>query len=231
MKLSWTAMLVLLVLGLASASAIDRNARMIDTVSVDLQELNDVDGIGLSLLSEILLAPEREDWALLAGGGFGTISPDGTSTVAPDGSLVTTSVPNVDYWTVGVGLKFYLAPVTSFSAFGSYSEYETRGVEREAKAATFTAMQRLAPSTGSMSPFAKGSYTMRDRSTFSSAGTSGSFSENIFSIGGGIEFWAGDNFSFVFEAARVESDSSKDSAEDLDGWTGAFAMRYYFPQK
>ncbi|MDA0990418.1 MAG: hypothetical protein O3A51_06665 [Verrucomicrobia bacterium] len=232
MKKLWIAGLVVLATVAANAFAIDRGAAMIDTVSVDLQELNDVDGAGISIWVENLLAAEREDWAIIAGGSIGQISPDGVSSISPvTGAPVTVGASNVDYWTLGLGIKFYLAPITSFSAVGTYSQFDQSSVERDAKAVTFTAKQRLLPATHAVSPYAKGTYSIRERSTFSDPGTSGSFSENVFALGGGVEFMAADNFSFIFEAMRVESDNSKDNAEDLDGWLGTFAMQYYFDKK
>ena len=229
MRTTWFLGLILLAALVVESAAIDRDARFIDTVSVEGEAMDDMDSLSLNLWGETLLAPEREDWALLFGGGIGKLSPDTIFTVSEtDGTLVEREQSDVDFWQIGLGLKFYLAPPTSLSAVASYAEYEQNGVEREAKGATFTAKQRLLPADNPMSPFAKGSYTIRERSSFSSAGTRGTFSENLFALGGGIEFGAGENFSFVFEAARVESDTSDDDAEDLDGWRGSFAMRYYF---
>lgn len=229
MKTTLTAVWILLATCIMNSYAIDRGARMIDTISVDVEELDDVDSAGISLWGETLLAPEREDWALICGGGVGTLSPDTTVAVSPEtGALVESATRNVDFWTIGIGLKFYLAPPTSLSAVGTYAEYEQGGIERDAKGVTFTAKQRLLPADSALSPFVKGSYMLRDRSSFSDVGTQGSFSENLIALGGGIEFGAGENFSFVFEAARVESDNSENGDEDLDGWRGSFAMQYYF---
>ena len=233
MKKAWIAGLVLLVGWVASSHAIDRGASMIDTVSFDWEELDDVDGYGGSVRVENMLMPQREDWSILVNVGLGVLSPRPTSTTttAADGTTTTTSSGSrdVDYWTAGLGLKFYLTPITSFSAVGSFTEYDLRGGDRDAKAATFTAKQRLAPADEQLSPYVKASYSVRSRTSFSRTDEdTSSFSENVFAVGGGFEIGGAENFTFVFEVLVVEADNSEDEAEELDGWMGSIGMQYFW---
>jgi len=203
-----------LMMGVMSAKAIDREAKMIDRVSLDLASLDDVDSIGGSILGESALSAGPEAWAILFGGGMGTISPIGED--------------DVDYWNVVLGLKLYLCPVTSISAVGRYEKYNMGSSDRSAKSAIFSAKQRLRPADAPFSPFVEGSITIRDRSTFTDPGTEDSFSEYLVSAGGGCEFAMNDELSFVFEAYYQLADSSDDGSEDLDGWLGSVSMVYYW---
>jgi hypothetical protein len=196
-----------------NAAAIDRGAQMIDRVNFDVATLDDADIIGGSILGESALSQDR--WAILFGGGTGTISP-------------LLEGHNTDYWNVLVGAKLYLCPYTSLSAYGKYEEFHVGGVSRDAKSATFQCKQRLLPADRAVSPFVAGGLTIRDRSTFTDLGTEESFSENLWCAGGGCEFAMNEDLSFSFEAYRQFADSSHDGAEDLDGWLGTISMIYYW---
>ncbi len=201
------------------ASAIDRGARMIDTAALNVAELDDVDSIGGSLWVENVFAVPNADWAMLAGVGYDEISPDGSD--------------NVEAWTLGLGLKHYILPVTSVSLIGAYTRFneENGAPERDTKAATVTLTHRLLPADEPISPFLKGALTWRDRSTFSDfepQPEEDSFSEVLVTLGGGAEFAMGPAFTFVFDVGLVIADQSADGAEDMDGVVGSVAMRYYF---
>ena len=215
-----TVLVALLGMGL-NAYAIDRDARMIDTVSLNVASLNDADSIGGSLWGETAFNLPRQDWALLIGGGYDEISPDDDSS-------------NLAGWTMGIGLKYYLLPVTSFSAVGTYSRYDAdngAAEDKDIKAATLTAKQRFMPASDPFCPYAKGSLTWRNRSTFSGfdpAVEDDSFSEYLLTVAGGIEFEMRPDFTIIFEAGYVTADASDNDAEDLDGFIGSVAMQYYW---
>lgn len=193
--------------------AIDRDARMIDTFSFDFSELDDMDYAGGSIFGETALADP--DWAILFGAGYGNSSPGGA--------------PNIDVLTIGVGVKYCIISPTSVSLLGAYQNFDQRGrSEKDAKAATVGVKHRFISADQRVSPFARGTLSWRDRSSFSDPGNEDSFSETLFTVGGGVEFAMGANFSFVFEGAYVKADDSKDGTEDLDGWIGSVAMQYYF---
>ncbi|MDA0577336.1 MAG: outer membrane beta-barrel protein [Verrucomicrobia bacterium] len=202
----------------SGARAIDRDARLIDTVSLNLADLNDADSIGGTLWGETAVNVERQDWAILFGGGYEEVSPDNAS--------------NIEGWTLGIGLKYYLLPVTSISGVGTYTRYDQDGNDdKDAKAATLTVKQRLLPAEDPLSPFVKGALTWRDRSTFSEAEPGAerdSYSEALLTVSGGAEFEMADNFTFIFEAGYVIADESNDQLEDLDGLVATIAMQYYF---
>jgi opacity protein-like surface antigen len=211
MKKSFVLFAVFLVLFAVSAEAIDRNARMIDKAQLDLSYLDDADSIGGSIWGEVAVsAPE---WAVLAGLGYGTISPD--------------NADNTDYWGISIGLKYYITTLTSVSAVGNYMNLDSGG-ERDSRSGIVSVKHRLLAPEEPVSPFIQGGIGWRNRSTFSDAGAEDSFSEFLWTAGGGVELSMNDSFSIVFEANFVEADDSPDENEDLDGWVAAAAMRYYF---
>lgn len=222
MKKLGLAMLVVLLGVCGSTQAIDRDARMIDTVALNVANLDGADSIGGSLWGETAIAAPRQDWAILFGGGYDEISPDYSS--------------NIEAWTFGVGLKYYLMPLTSLGALGTYSFYDQKNAadntdDKDAKAATAFVKQRFLPATDPLSPFARVSLTYRERSTFSDndpALANESFSEDLFQFGGGVEFNMNTEFSFVLELGYIIANASDDNTEDLDGFVGSLGMQYYW---
>ncbi len=203
------------------ALAIDRDARMIDTVSLNLAALDDVDSIGGSIWGETAIAQPRKDWSLLFGFGYDELSPD--------------NARNVEAWTGGFGLKYYLTEFTSFSGVGTYTRYiQGRNTpDRDAKAATLSVKHRFQSADAPVSPFLKGAVTWRDRSTFSHVEPDledRSVSELLVALIGGVEFRMTDTWSFVVEVGYVEADASSNRAENLDGPIASLAMQYYFPK-
>ena len=206
--------IVSFVLPILNAQAIDREARMIDRVSLDLAHLDDVDSIGGSILGETAIAPAADQWAVLFGGGMGRLSPLGGG--------------DSDTWNVLLGLKFYPFRLTSVAAYGKYEEFQVSGVSRDARSATCCIKQRLLPAEVPVCPFVGGGLTVRDRSTLTDLGTQDSFSELLTYFGGGCEFAMNEEFSIVFEAYYQLAQSSDDRSEDLDGWLGTVSMVYYW---
>lgn len=221
MKIRARLALLILLTSIAGAQATDRDAVIIDSFAVNVADLDDIDSIGASLWGRTAIGLPREDWSLLFGGAFDELSPDNEH--------------NIDAWTVGIGLQYYISSLTTVSGVGSYTRYDQgSGTEdKDAKAATATIRHRFAEADASISPFLKGAVTFRDRTTFSSYDPEledDTFSEFLVTAGGGAEFRMNDDWSFVFELGYVAADASADNAEDLDGFTGSVAMQYYWPK-
>ncbi|MFC1453357.1 outer membrane beta-barrel protein [Verrucomicrobiota bacterium] len=196
----------------APVLAIDRDAGMIDNLTVDMAYLDEADSFGASIWGEQAL--RVTDWAVLAGLGHGTISPDDCG--------------NWDYWRMSLGLKYYYSRYSSFSGVGEYTIYQD-GEDLDTKSALFTFKYRLLPADEAISPYLKLGVGVRHRSTFSDRETDDDdVSEALTMAGGGCEFAMTDSFSFVFEAQYVAAKESDNGAEDLDGWLGAATMQYYF---
>jgi len=216
MKTLIATLAVLTLLSATPSQAIDREARHVDRAQLDVANLDDADSIGGSIWSEAALADPGQRWAVLAGLGLGTISPD--------------NAHNIDYWAVNFGLKYYLSSLTTVSALANYTNLDDRqGTERDIKGAGAILKHRIMPAGEPVSPFVKGGVWYRERSTFSDQDTSDdSVSEGLVEVGGGFEFAMNDTLTFVFEASYVNADSSDDDTEDLDGWLGAVSMQYYW---
>ncbi len=201
------------------AQAIDRDARMIDTFSLNLADQDDIDSIGASLWGEAAFVPST-DWAILFGIDYAEVSPDFEH--------------NIESWGLGIGLKYYILPVTSISGVGTYTRYDLEtedAQDKDAKAAIVTLKQRLISADAPVCPFLKGSLTWRNRSTFSEAEPQpeeDSYSEVLLTLGGGAEFEMRKDFTFVFDAGYIIADESSDSNEDLDGFAISIGMQYYW---
>jgi hypothetical protein len=198
----------------ASAQAIDCGARMIDRVNLDLAHLDEVDSIGGSILGETVFDVPRRDWAILFGGGLGTISPD--------------YADDVNFWHISLGLKYYLFPVTSLSFMGKYERYDAPPGHRDAKGASVQLKHRFLPAEAPLSPYVVSTLTARTRSTFSAPGVEGSFSEVLFNVGAGAEFAMRNDLSFAFEIVHQLAEASENGAEDLDGVLVTVSMVYYW---
>lgn len=211
--------LLLVVLGSATgAFAIDRGARLIDTVSLDMANLDDADVFGGSLWGETTFAVPNEDWALLAGlGGYETAIDYGSDARS---------------WFMGLGLKYYVLPLTSISAVGVYTRNDRAWWENsDTKAGTLTVKQRFLDANEPVSPYLRASYTWRERSTFSSfdpAAETDMFSEDVVTVAAGAEFAMNNDLSFVFDVGMVMAEASDDGVEDLDGFVASVGMQYYW---
>jgi hypothetical protein len=205
---------VVFVASVWTAKAIDREARMIDRVNLDMATLNDADSYGGSIIGETALATRWHEWAILAGGGAGTIAP--------------LNEDDISYWNVLLGLKLYATPLTGVSAYGKYEQFATSPHHRDAKSLNIQVKQRLLPVEFSVCPFAAGGLTLRERSTFTGLDTQDSFSEFLVNAGGGCEFVMNEELSFEFAVYYQVADASEDETEDLDGWMATVGMLYYW---
>ncbi|MDA1043648.1 MAG: outer membrane beta-barrel protein [Verrucomicrobia bacterium] len=192
--------------------AIDRDAEMINTAAVELMELDSADGIGVAVWGETAFDTDSPVWAILMKAGYGTISPKNSS--------------SENYWNAAVGLKYYVLPETSVALVGDYLSFEG---DRDAKMASLQGKHRFVPADEKISPYATASIGIRERSTFSSESVAeASFSETIFSLGGGVEFRMTEVLSFIFDAKYVTAEQSPDGTENLDGVAGFLGLQYYF---
>ena len=216
MKIYSLPLLAASLLCVCPAFAIDRDAKMIDTAAVEFMELDDADGISVAAWGETAFDTDSQDWAVLVKGAYGRISP--------------VDLGSINFWNLGVGLKYYLIPSTSLAVIGDYTRYDG---SRDAKMGTLQGKHRFISATEKVSPYVTASIGIRDRSSFSDADVPvDSFSEALVTVGAGVEFRMNDVLSFVFDARYVEADESDDATEDLDGFTGFLGLQYYyFPEK
>lgn len=194
------------------ASAIDRDARMIDTISVDGIQYDGGDSLGLSLWGETVTATREEIWAVLFGGGLGTIWPD--------------SGDGIDYWEIGLGMKYYLLQDTSLALVGTYRELDMPD-DPDVVTTELTLKHRFVPADEAVSPFLRGGIGTRKVEYIPEPSVDDDFTEMILSVGFGVDFMMADNFAIVFEGTWYVTEKLDDD-ETPDWWIGRVGMQYYW---
>jgi len=187
---------------------------MIDTIGISYSEVNDADIVSLSLWGETALQPEGGPWAILLGGSIGELAGE----MDADG----------DTWSVGLGIKHYLFPDTSIALKLMYTEvswhrsYDVRGVEAEL-------VHRFVPAAQPVSPFIRGQVSWREHGRFSDAAEPGDDTSGVgFEVGGGVDFEANKELSFVTELTVREGDNLHGDLDLSGGWRLFFGMKYYW---
>ena len=195
--------------------AIDRGARIIDQLGVEVGVLDDGDIITGALWSENRLAADNEKWAFLLGLEYGEFDPD-------------TEGVRYDVFDLHVGLKYYLTPVTSLSLTGDWSTSDGLVDEIDSFGGTLTAKQRLASSYKAISPYAVVSAELARIDQPRVDATDDDATELVLEFGAGADFMMLDNFGFVFEGLyRIAEDVSGDT-EEQDGVLVSLFLKYYF---
>ena len=198
-------------------SAIDRNASCIDWLAVEGASYDQVAAIGASVWTEIGLATEHDDWAILAGLGGLRLTPD-------DGG-------SANAWMAALGVKYYLADLTSFALIGNYRDSgSTYNLD---SGATLIAKQRLISADEVISPYVRLSASIQ-RATWrpSSTVSEQKFTEAVLTAEIGCDFMLRDDFALQFQGGRSESeDLSGDLDQFADGWIASVAMVYYYDKQ
>ena len=195
-----------------AAFAIDRDARMIDTVWGEATVYDGGDSLGLSLWSETATAEPEGRWAILAGGALGTVWPN-----AGDG---------VEYWELGLGLKHYLARDTSLSLLGLYRELDTED-RPDLRRATATMKHRLMPAADPVSPYVIAGAGLQTVEDIPEPTVDTDFTELLLVGGAGVDFMMAENFAIVFEGAWYIT-QELDGEESEDWFLGRVGMQYYW---
>lgn len=208
----WLSVLAPMLFYVPAAMAIDRDAKMIDSAAMELMELDDADGIGVAVWGETAFNTDPQIWAVIMKAAYGELSPNDEG--------------DTTYLGGALGLKYYIQPETSVALIGDFTSFDAN---RDAKMAYVAGKHRLAPATESISPYLAGSVGVRERSTFSRPSVSeDSFSELVFTFGGGVEFRMTEALSFIFDVNAVQSEESDDGTENWDGFRGFVGLQYYF---
>lgn len=207
------ASLAVLFFFVVASRAIDRDARMIDTIALESTYYNSGDSFGGSLWGETATAAPNENWAILLGGGLGTIWPDGG-----DG---------VDYWEIGLGMKYYLVQDTSIAVAATYRELDMFD-DPDVLTGELTLKHRFVPADDPVSPFARAVIGMRTVETIPEPEIDEDFTEMILALGIGCDFMMADNFAFVFESVWYVTEELGDDEESPDWWLGRIGMQYYW---
>ncbi len=217
-----TAMTLTLVLVVAMVAlngfAIDRDASMIDELNLDVTSYDDADYLGLSITVENLMAASGQNWALLAGIGIGELEADAGATY--------------DAIWAGLGVKWYLTPVTGISLMGTWRDLDnSTGSDIEITGGMAEVKQRLLPASMAISPYVKGRAALQEvdhPAGYLDFTTADKFTQLTISAAFGCEFMMNDTMAWVFEAGLSESENMDSGGDTEDGFTARLAMRYHW---
>lgn len=197
-----------------AAHALDREASMIDTIGLLGTPFDDAGMLAVTLWGETAL-PQETDWAFLLGGQYGSVSPH--------------RITDIDeYWSVGIGIKWYMMPLTAISVTGEYGQYEDIHGSPSARTGTVSLKQRLRPADAPLSPFFTTSIGLRSSDDVVDLEGrdfeiyEGESAELLISFGGGCDVAMTEDMAIALEAAWIEG-------EDIeDGWMASVGMKYYW---
>lgn len=204
-----TALLAILIMIATGVGAIERGAKLIDTIGAEVWAYKNSTLVGGSLWGEIKLTPEDQDWALMAGITGGQINFDESTT---DSTL----------WTGNLGIKWYIQEVTSLqitAGFGQMTDYDVDLVNLRT-----TLKYRFIPASDPISPYASATL-MVQKEDFSDGDDS---NDLYFELHVGSEFAARDDLAFIFDIGFLQSLSASDDTFDEQGVNAGFYMKYYW---
>lgn len=209
-----SATLIVLLSATLTAPAIDRGARMIDTIGLEGTTSDSRDTLAVSLWGETRTSAETEKWAILFGGSLGKVWPE-----ADFGSAKS--------WELGVGLKYYLIPSTSLALTGTYGERDWEG-RPDTRAADLLLKHRLLPAVDDVSPYLLVGLGQRNVEVIVPPEFDTDFREWVWTFGVGCDFMMGRNYAFVFEGSWNVTDGVSDDPDSDDWVMGLIGMRYYW---
>jgi opacity protein-like surface antigen len=192
------------------APAIDRGARMIDTISIEGTTSDSGDSLGGSLWGETSTSAENEKWAILFGGSLAKLWPD--------------KEENANAWNIGLGVKYYLLPSTSMALTGEYMERDFQG-KPDIKTGKLNVKHRLLPADDDISPYLLAGVGIR---TVEYIHFDNDYTELIYSLGMGIDFMMAENYAITFEGTwNMTAEMGDDTSSD--NWLmGRIGLTYYW---
>ncbi len=192
------------------APAIDRGARMIDTISIVGTTADNSDSLGGSLWGETVTSKENDKWAILFGGSLAKLSVDNEE--------------SANYWNVGLGVKYYLLTSTSIAITGEYLERDYSG-KPDIKTGLLSVKHRLLPADDDISPFLLAGVGIR---TVEYIHFDNDYSELIYSLGAGVDFMMAENYAITFEATWNMTAELGDNFSSENWLMGRIGMTYYW---
>ena len=213
-KAIYTLSLCGLVLCAASVWAADRDAVAIDTIGVEMKSFDDGDSFKAFVLGEVAVAGGDPTWSILVGGGWGEISPD--------------NLADIKFWEAGLGIKYYLTALTSFSLFGSFGQYYDLADNPEILTGTARFKQRLVPAERAVSPYVLGDFSYRSADRPYTAGSAGDYDEIVLAGFLGCDFMLTDTLSLMLEAGYAVAEKVSGDFETPETVIGRAGFRGYW---
>ncbi len=192
------------------SQAIDRDARMIDTISLIGTSSDHTDSLGASLWGETVTSKDNEKWAILFGGALANLWQDNEESSS--------------YWNLGIGVKYYLMTSTSIALSGLYTERDYSG-KPDIKTGRVDVKHRFLPADEDISPYMLLGVGVR---TVEYLHLDDDYNEFIYSIGGGIDFMMADNYAISFEATYNMTAELGDNYSSDDWLYAGVGMKYYW---
>lgn len=208
-KITLISSLILLALVITSP-AIDRGARMIDTISIEGNSSDHNDSLGGSLWGEVTTSAENDKWSILFGGSLAKLTSDYRDSSS--------------YWNLGLGVKYYMLRSTSVAITGQYLEADYSG-KADMKTGKVDFKHRLLPADDDISPFLLAGAGIR---TVDYLYNDSEYTELIYSLGAGVDFMMAYNYAITFEATwNMTAELGDDQSSD--NWLMArVGMAYYW---
>jgi hypothetical protein len=193
------------------ALAIDRDAKMIDAIAFQAGSFQDGGLMEGTLWAENATA--NKNFALLFGGGIGTVEPD-------EGD-------SFSLWEVGLGLKYYVTPLTGLSLIGTYTDLD---IEENDQMLTGMVLlkQRFVPAARPLSPFLKVSAAIRSDKPFPHSDDADTSSDLLGKLALGCDFSMTRDFVIVLEGAYEGELDLSGGKSWKNGALGSIAMAYYW---
>ncbi|MEI6971377.1 MAG: hypothetical protein WCL44_07630 [bacterium] len=205
-----------LVMGFVTAAqALDRDARVIGQLGVDVRSCKDLDTMRIIAWDETALGYER-DWAVL-------------SSVAVGKFRESEDDSNPLLWFAALGTKWYALPTTSLHLLGSY-EWLGSGKGFRVAGGTVGIEQRITSRQAALSPFVKADASVQSVKIDPLETGSKEFTSLLLRGGVGCDMIMNDDVTLVFEVFFTNSMGSSDDADRdyADGWGGTVALKYFW---
>ena len=205
-----TAVLAILTLTISGVGAIERGAKIIDTIGVEAWGYKNASYAGGSLWGEALLTPENQDWAIVAGITGGQLTFDDIT------------IADSILWTGNLGVKWYLQEITSIQVTAGYGQMSDLDVDVSNLRATLK--QRFIPASDPISPYVSATL-MVQKEGFAEGDDS---TDIYFEAHLGAEFASRDDLAFIFDIGFIQTMSASDETFDEQGIMAGFYMKYYW---
>lgn len=190
--------------------AIDRDARMIDTISIVGTTSDHIDSLGGSLWGETITSKDNDKWSILFGGSLAKLWDD--------------NLENANFWNIGLGVKYYMLTSTSVAITGEYLERDYSG-KPDIKTGKLDFKHRLLPAVDDISPYLLAGVGIR---TVEYILSKDDYTELIYSLGAGIDFMMADNYAITFEASWNITAELGDNYSSDNWLMGKVGMTYYW---
>jgi hypothetical protein len=197
------------------AYGIGGGAAIADRLTVDAASFNDVGTYAIMLESEVAVKVPTEDWSVLVGVDYRSISQDSTRTT-------------FDGFGGELGIKYYFTRMSSLALIGTYDDYDCDGANK-VTAGVLRFDQRFKPARSGVSPFINGAVGVRYPDYQLSNAHEDRSSEYVICLGVGCDFMLTDTLAMTIGGSyKSFLNSLTDNFTKHDGWIGTVGFVGYW---